>query len=162
MTLQKMTAAYYDQVFKGHCIGEMVRQFSSHGLWSEASAEDRARLDLEDTLPEGVETPGNYLFEIADAGLNLGAVWFGNLEAGDPTVGFIYEIHIFREFQGMGYGTAALGLLGDTARTLGFGEIRLHVFTDNPGAVKAYTKAGFTEYQRRDQSLWMKWNLFMV
>jgi len=58
--------------------------------------------------------------------------------------------------RGKGYGTETARLMLDYAFTaLGLRNVMLTVYAYNPAAIRAYTKAGFTECGRRRESVWM-------
>ncbi len=58
--------------------------------------------------------------------------------------------------RGKGYGTETTRLMLDYAFTvLGLRNVMLTVYAYNPAARRAYEKAGFTEFGRRRQSVWM-------
>jgi RimJ/RimL family protein N-acetyltransferase len=60
------------------------------------------------------------------------------------------------ECRGKGYGTETTRLMLDYAFTaLGLHNVMLMVFEFNPGAIKAYEKAGFKEFGRRRKSRMM-------
>ena len=57
--------------------------------------------------------------------------------------------------RGRGYGTEATRLLLDYAFTcLGVHNVLLDTSSDNPGAIRAYEKAGFREIGRRRKAVW--------
>ena len=58
--------------------------------------------------------------------------------------------------RGKGYGTEATGLVLDHAFTvLGLRNVMLKVYAFNPAAIRAYEKAGFREFGRRQQAIEM-------
>jgi diamine N-acetyltransferase len=58
-----------------------------------------------------------------------------------------------KSYWGQGYGTEAVRLLAEHGfNTLNLNRIFLHVFEDNPRAIRAYEKAGFTHEGRLRQA----------
>jgi len=65
--------------------------------------------------------------------------------------------------RGKGYGTEATRLTLDYAFTaLGLHSVMLAVFAYNPGAIRAYEKAGFREIGRRREAKWMGGRLWDI
>jgi RimJ/RimL family protein N-acetyltransferase len=57
-----------------------------------------------------------------------------------------------KSFWNLGYGTEAVRLLvAHGFQSLNLNRIALHVFQDNPRAIRAYEKAGFTHEGRQRQ-----------
>jgi RimJ/RimL family protein N-acetyltransferase len=56
---------------------------------------------------------------------------------------YLCDILIFDEYQRRGYGTACLAEFDNHARSLGIRRVRLHVFGDNPKAIKLYERCGY-------------------
>jgi RimJ/RimL family protein N-acetyltransferase len=60
------------------------------------------------------------------------------------------------EARGKGYGTETTRLMLDYAFVaLGLHNVMLAVYAYNPAAIRAYVKAGFREFGRRRESVWM-------
>jgi len=65
--------------------------------------------------------------------------------------------------RGKGYGTEATRLTLDFAFTaLGLHSVTLAVFAYNPGAIRAYEKAGFRKIGRRREAKWMGGRLWDI
>ena len=62
-------------------------------------------------------------------------------------------IALYREFWGLGIGTAMIGYLTELARQIGFEQIDLEVVADNEQAQALYRKCGFVETGRRFRAL---------
>lgn len=114
------------------------------GRWEESSALEKARMEIDALLSEGLETKNHELLSIieTDNSQTIGYLWlhiFPRMEK----KGFIYDFVINKEYRGMGYGKASLGALEDYARELGVENLSLHVFTHNAVAVALYKKIGY-------------------
>ncbi len=62
-------------------------------------------------------------------------------------------IALYREFWGLGIGTAMIGYLTELAQQIGFEQIDLEVVADNEQAQALYRKCGFVETGRRFRAL---------
>ncbi len=60
-------------------------------------------------------------------------------------VGFMFVLEAFR---GLGVSDHIINTLCDWFRENGLKEVRLKVYENNPSAIKAYKKSGFTEHQK--------------
>lgn len=96
-------------------------------------------------LPQGLYTEGAYLYSIVenDSHAQAGYIWFNVVEGRQGKEAFIYDFYIFEPFQRNGYGSMALTLLDEEARSMDVTRIGLHVFGDNDRAFKLYQKMGY-------------------
>lgn len=62
-------------------------------------------------------------------------------------------ITLYREYWGLGIGSAMIGYLTELAEKIGFGQIDLEVVADNTRAQALYRKCGFVESGRRTRAL---------
>ena len=116
------------------------------GHWTPEEAETRAEGEFATLLPEGLASPGQHVRSIVDeGGTVVGILWFGPHDAANPGLCFIWDIEVFAEARGHGYGRDALAALEPIARDLGFDAIGLHVFGDNTVARHLYLSSGYEE-----------------
>ncbi len=129
-------------------LGKLVRYYAIENVksrrWEESSALEKARMEIDALLSEGLETKNHELLSIIETDNNqtIGYLWlhiFPRMEK----QGFIYDFVIQKEYRGVGYGKASLGALEDYARKLGVETLSLHVFTHNAVAVALYKKMGY-------------------
>jgi ribosomal protein S18 acetylase RimI-like enzyme len=113
--------------------------------WPEDGALARSRADLEESLPQGLDTPDNYLYEIrdADAGVTVGFLCFAVRDKHGLRTAFVFDIEVKQEYRRRGYASAALTELEPIARSLGLTGIGLHVFGHNAAAQALYGKLGY-------------------
>jgi len=113
------------------------------GRWSKEEGLVEARKETQKLLPNGRETPNHLLFSIIAGSANekVGALWL----AIEPRGGFVYDLLIFEPYRRRGYAEEAMILLEEVARGKGAEKISLHVFGDNAGARRLYTKLGYAE-----------------
>lgn len=116
------------------------------GSWPEEGSFEHARNEFNRLLPDGKETDGNYLLRIMDgSGKKVGILWLGIIPQNREMAGaFIWDIMVYPEYRGKGYGKEAMKALEERARSLGAGRISLHVFGHNSVAVDLYRKSGYT------------------
>lgn len=85
----------------------------------------------------------------------IGVTNLQSIDARNGTAEFVIFIGE-QAARGKGYGTETARLMLDYAFTaLGLRNVMLTVYAYNPAAIRAYTKAGFREYGRRRESVWM-------
>ena len=115
------------------------------GRWPPEGAPARSRADFDASLPRGLETPDNYLFEIRDAGtgVTVGSIWFAVREEHGLRTAFVYDVEVRPESRRRGYATAAFQALEPLVRDLGLTSIGLHVFGHNMGARALYSRLGY-------------------
>ncbi len=115
------------------------------GQWAKDEALDLSRKSLDELLPHGLATSGNYLFTIRDSGqqVSVGTVWFAVEDRAGKRVGYVYDLSIKPEHRRKGHARRALLALEDQARSLGLLGMALHVFGHNTLAQGLYAKLGY-------------------
>ncbi|MBC8352065.1 MAG: GNAT family N-acetyltransferase [Planctomycetes bacterium] len=115
------------------------------GRWPQVGAYERSRADFEESLPQGLQTPNNHLFEIVskENGTSVGVLWFAVVEQHGIKSAFVYDIEIEPQYRRKGFAEAACNALESRVRELGLTNIGLHVFGNNMGAQALYKKLGF-------------------
>ena len=133
-------AGYAEAAIAGY-----ARDNVASGRWPEEGALARSRADFDASLPQGLQTPDNFLFEIraAATGLTVGVIWFAVEEEHGLSAAFVYDVEVRPEYRRQGYATAAFRALEPLARDLGLTSIGLHVFGHNTGARALYGKLGY-------------------
>jgi RimJ/RimL family protein N-acetyltransferase len=113
------------------------------GRWTEEEGLREARAEVEKFLPNGRDTPNHYFFSIfgGEPEQKVGAVWLSI----EPQRAMVLDLLVDEEHRKRGYAEAAMRLLEPIAREKGAEKIALHVFGDNVGARKLYTKLGYLE-----------------
>lgn len=135
--------------FYGHYLQAAIAGYAednvASGRWPREGALERSRLDFERSLPQGLATPDNHLFEIkTDAnGPTIGAIWFAVQEKHGFRSAFVYDVEIEPQWRRHGHAMRAFVALELLVRALGLASIGLHVFGHNPGAQAMYAKLGY-------------------
>ncbi len=115
------------------------------GRWPTEHAFDRALADFDQSLPQGLSTPDNYVYEIRDEdqAKSVGVIWFAVVEKNGIKSAFVYDVEVLAEHQRRGHARAAFELLEPIVRSLGLLSIGLHVFNQNVGAQALYRSLGY-------------------
>jgi ribosomal protein S18 acetylase RimI-like enzyme len=145
-----LPAAY--EVWLSRTVAEYAAEHVQAGNWEEAGALARSVAEFHRYLPDGLATPGQFLFSIlppAEAGqpvVPVGVIWFGE-RAPRPGPGqrrgWIYDLYIEPEHRRRGYARQAMRVLEAEARARGFSYLGLHVFGANHGARALYESLGY-------------------
>ena len=142
--LVPMSSTIYEQY-----LDAAVRAYADEnvesGRWSADGALERSRDDFSKSLPEGLNTPDNYLFEIKsdEKGPTVGFIWFAVVERHGLKSAFVYDVEVKPEFRRQGHARAAFEALEPLVTELGLSSIGLHVFAHNPGAQALYDELGY-------------------
>jgi len=124
---------------------EYAAEHVAAGTWDAADAEARAAEQLDELLPQGVDTPGVLLLvaETPD-GTVIGHLWLAlERQPGSGRGAWIYDIEILAEHRGRGFGRALLGAAEDEVARHGGHTIGLNVFGTNTVARELYESAGY-------------------
>lgn len=115
------------------------------GRWPQEGALQRAYEDFDESLPQGLATPDNYVYDIRDdtSGSIVGVIWFAVVQKNGLKSAFVYDIEIKADFRRQGHARAAFVALEPLVRKLGLSSIGRHVFGHNPGAQALYNSLGY-------------------
>lgn len=115
------------------------------GNWDEAGSLERSKTEHQSLLPQGLETPGHFLWVVRDRpeGAHVGELWYQVSREDGRADFYIFWIGIVERFRRHGYGTEVLQWVEAQARKEGAHRVGLHVFADNSSAQALYTKAGY-------------------
>lgn len=101
----------------------------------------KALKQLKGLLPNGIKTPNHHLFNIQRGDKVIGFVWLKMEE--EKKSAFLYEIYIFENFRGKGFGTETMNCIENFLIQKEIYYFKLHVFGSNTGARKLYEELGF-------------------
>lgn len=115
------------------------------GRWPKATALERARADIESLLPQGLDTPDNFLYEILEraGGSVIGFLWFAVERRHGDIAAYLYDLEIKPPHRRNGHALRALQALERAAVARGALSIGLNVFASNAGAQALYRKLGY-------------------
>jgi ribosomal protein S18 acetylase RimI-like enzyme len=110
------------------------------GRWPVEAAFERAIEDFDLSLPQGLSTPNNYIYEINDVELEetVGVMWFAVIEKNGIRSAFVYDVEVAAAHQRKGHARRAFKLLESIVQGMGMQSIGLHVFNQNAGALALY------------------------
>ena len=154
ISLVKMTTEDFS-AFLEKLIPAYAAEKVTSGNWIASEALERSRLEFEHILPQGIDTPQNFVGKLLDeTQVPIGYLWYARREE-DPEAAFIFDFEIYEPFRRRGYASEALQLLEERARQEGIKRLVLHVFGHNTAARELYRKLGYIEtnlYLRKDLS----------
>lgn len=123
--------------------------FAAEVVKSQGVTKEKAKHIAEESfrrhLPEGFETEGQYIYHIVcqKEQKPIGYAWLGNKADLAFDHAYLYDLLLFPEFRGKGYGTAAMKVIEQEALRLGYAYLQLHAFGHNDPAIQLYLKSGF-------------------
>lgn len=106
------------------------------------------------------DSPHDRAFAAEIEGKIVGAAWarimkdYGHIDDQTPSL----AISLYKEYRGLGIGTALLKSLMNNLKSTGYDRVSLSVQKDNY-AVKMYEKSGFTVYLEKEEEYLMIANL---
>ena len=141
--LVPMTDAAYT-AWRERSVREYAAEHVKSGNWTAAEAPANAEAQFAQILPDGMATPGQFLWTVRDsAGDDVGILWVGTERR--PGHAFIYDVEMATDRRGQGLGTAAMLALEEWCRANAISTIGLHVFGHNEGAWRLYKRLGYKE-----------------
>lgn len=131
--------------FADDCIARYAEDNVLAGRWSADTAHDAARQEFDHLLPQGLQTPEHFVYEIENevTGERVGALWFAVRHHAGEHFGYVYNIRIRPEFRGRGHAKAAIERIEAVALAKGLSRIALHVFVFNKGAQALYRSSHY-------------------
>ena len=131
--------------YQAAAVAGYAKENVDSGRWPKDGAIERSQADFAASLPQGLSTPDNYLFEITagNDGECVGYIWFAVVEKNGLRSAFVYDVEIKPEFRRKGHAEAAFNALEPLVLKLGLLSIGLHVFSQNTGAQSLYRKLGY-------------------
>lgn len=126
-------------------IDELPKEFIRAGVRDQKKAIRQAKEQIERILPNGFETPNNFLYSILDNATSnkVGILWYEIREKEGIKHVFICDISINKDHRRKGYGTQTFQVLEKEVKNKGISTIKLHVFGHNKLAITLYKKLGY-------------------
>lgn len=133
------------QDYLSYAIANYGQEHVKSGQWNQEEALEEATKEYQHYLPDGLQTPNQYLYSIVDeqSRAKVGILWFALSERAGEKTAFVYDVMVYEQFRRHGYGEQAFRELETKARSLGVTKISLHVFGHNHGAIAMYEKLGY-------------------
>jgi ribosomal protein S18 acetylase RimI-like enzyme len=108
-------------------------------------AQAKADHDFPQLLPNGLATPGHFMYAIEEDGRFAGYLWLCDRDGELGHSLFVYGIEIDESFRGRGLGRAAMHFAEEEARRRGIAKVALNVFGGNAVARRLYLSLGYQE-----------------
>ncbi|WP_045860273.1 GNAT family N-acetyltransferase [Teredinibacter purpureus] len=142
--LEPMKEADYS-LFIEAAVAGYAQEGVDAGRWTVNESIKKSRAETMSNLPQGLETPGHYLFDIKTLSndLSVGYLWAATEEKHGHQSMFVYDIAIKPECRRRGYAVAAFCELEIVSARMGIDSIGLHVFSANSAAQALYRKLGY-------------------
>lgn len=121
-------------------IGRYADYLVVSGRASADTAMDVARRTHAGLHPQGLETPGHYLFDIRCGSHTVGTVW---AHLGPEGRAYLYDLHVAPEHRRQGHARQALAVLATRMALLGATQLGLNVEAGNSAARRLYEEMGF-------------------
>lgn len=109
------------------------------------AARSKAKADMAAILPEGLETPGHWIFAIELGAGRVGRLWLALRKMDGRQVMFVYDVEIDERHRGRGLGRAAMLQAESQAKARGISRMELNVFGGNDVARSLYRSLGYVE-----------------
>lgn len=150
--------------YAAHSAAAFAEDNVRSGRWPAFQALERAQRDFADSLPQGLATADNFLFEIvvapaatpgldstdmleispaASSQVTVGILWFAVVEKHGIKQAFVYDLEIDPVFRRQGYARFAFHALEELVAARGITQIGLHVFAHNASAQALYRSLGY-------------------
>jgi len=130
------------QKYLSFAVNEYAVEKIAAGTWTPEAAQKNAQLAYGRLLPNGLETPNNFLYSILNDSEIIGYIWFGT-DNENSSMAFIFDFEIYKAYQNRGFGSKTLDLVSRETKNMGFTSLGLHVFGSNSRAIHVYQKSGF-------------------
>ena len=146
ITLEPMTKKDY----LGYKI-DNVKRYALEGVksgrWEAEESLKESEKSIKEYLPRGMRTKNNFFFNIAarSTGDKVGVIWLAIQGKTRSKSVFVFDILIFDEYRGKGFGTDAMKEIEVWAKKMGADAIWLHAFWHNQRAIGLYKRLGFIE-----------------
>lgn len=133
------------QQFYMNAVLEFAKEKIKAGAWAEEEAVKLSEEAFEKIIPKGLETDNIYFYTVLDTDtkIKVGYIWFKIFEHLAFREAFLFDILIYNEYQGKGYGKAAMMAFEEKSKDLKVDKLCLHVFGHNHRAYELYKKLGF-------------------
>ena len=136
-------------------IGSYAEALIRSGTETKADALAVSAEEFEELLPDGLDTPDNFLYYAENEyGENVGYVWLTLVETDDVCIG---DFGVSPDYRAQGYGGAILRALEAMLAEKGVRRMSTHVFDCDQTTMRLYKDCGFTQYAHRDPASTYLW-----
>ena len=139
--LQPMTAAEFETFLNRNVSRYAQELLITKQTEVEAHAMAEAQGAMNEVLPQGLETPLNYILIARDEdGRAVGEVWCDTTE---PDTVFLNDLYVYTKNRKQGVGAAIVAAVEQIAEKGDFGRIQTHVYHGNKAAAALFAKRGY-------------------
>ncbi len=144
VSVRPMTDEEFEK-FRSHTITEYAAVNVEHGHWSQEDSQQKSIEAIDKLLPSGLKTENTLLLTaLNESGDSIGYLWVGLQRSSNPADGaWIYDIELYEEFRGKGYGRSLLAEAERLTKSHGVNKLGLNVFGSNKVARHLYESAGY-------------------
>ena len=156
VTIRTMSNNEFDQFFQWSAKNHAAELMNELRITKE-HARSEAWKELNEMLPQGLDTTGNYFMTILEAETeeHVGFIWTLHEEFQGRRQSFLCDFVIWEPKRRKGYATAALLLAEKKAAEAGCQESVLFVSNDNDAAKALYLKCGYRLLRHADHGSYM-------
>jgi len=131
--------------FLNNAIHEFAEEKVKANTWAEQEAIRLSEEAFNNLIPKGLNTDNTYFYLIFAEDINkkIGYLWFKVFDGLLGKEAFLFDILIYEEFQGKGYGKKAMIAFEEKTSELQINKLSLHVFGHNNIALELYKKIGY-------------------
>lgn len=128
-------------------VRDFAQQKIRSGEWTAQEALALSEAEHDRLLPDGIDTPDQYLYTVRDAesGEGVASIWLALRTKAGRLEGYVYDIEVHEKHRGRGYGRATMLAGIEKVRAMGAETVGLHVFGHNAPARALYRSLGFVE-----------------
>ncbi len=142
LRLEPMTPAQY-AVWYRQAVGEYSQEFVESGLLNPEDAAQRAKVDFERLLADGLTTDRHELFTAYADETPVATLWLFFEQRARGVEAFVYSLTVEESQRRRGYGRAVMKLAIELCRARDIIAVGLHVFGHNKAARGLYDSLGF-------------------
>jgi ribosomal protein S18 acetylase RimI-like enzyme len=139
--LEAMTGKEFEEFLPG-AVEHYAASVAGTGVsWETALAQ--ARAEIEELLPDGLDTPNSLLRTGRDGDEVVGWLWLALPGGRRPTMAWVHNVVVLPGHRGRGYGRALMRAAEAEVAARGIGRLGLNVFAANTTAVALYESLGY-------------------
>ncbi|WP_432900491.1 GNAT family N-acetyltransferase [Micromonospora matsumotoense] len=142
LRLEPMTDEQYLR-YRERAEEDYAQNIAASGAMPLPEAQEKARQQYQELLPDGLATEGHRLWTAYDDADEVGMLWLHLEQKSDGLHAFGYDFEVREELRRQGYGRAIIEAAERLCREWGVVAIGLSVFGFNSGARALYEQMGF-------------------
>jgi len=133
------------EAWRKHVTDGYAAEIETLGDTPRRAARSKAEADMAAILPEGLATPGHWVFALVLGAQRVGRLWLAERTMDGRRVMYVYDVEIDERHRGRGLGRGAMLLAEAEAQARGISRMELNVFGGNDAARALYRSLGYVE-----------------